>query len=132
MARLTGQGAAVGVFVAVGNFLIFQHFMGASVADVKHTTSPLDTDVERMEREALYYSIGFTLLASAIVSNWDTFLVGGSAVVLMDFAYKHANAYNPQTKSMSPGGSASNAAISGGQGQAGLPDYTNADEGAYS
>lgn len=127
MARVTAQGAAVGVFVAVGNLLIFQHFMGSSVADIKYKTGPLDSQVEKTERQALYYSIGFTILSSAIVGSVDTFLVAGSAIVMADFAYKHANAVNPQSGTMQSPNSAGGALTGGGSP---MPDYTS--EGAYS
>ena len=121
MPRITAQGAAAGVFVAVGNLLIFQHFMGASVADVKHKSGPLDSDVEKMERQALYYSIGFTVLTSEIIGSVDTFLVAGTAIVMADFAYKHANAVNPHTGTMSSPNGAGGAIDGGGSP---MPDYT--------
>lgn len=127
MPRITAQGAAVGVFVAVGNLLIFQHFMGASVADVRYKTGPLDSDVEKMERQALYYSIGFTVLSSAIIGSVDTFLVAGTAIVMVDFAYKHANAVNPHTNTMSSPNQMGGAIDGGGSP---MPDYTSAE--AYS
>lgn len=126
MPRITAQGAAVGVFVAVGNLLIFQHFMGASVADVKYKSGPLDEQVEKMERQALYYSIGFTVLTSAIIGSVDTFLVAGTAIVMADFAYKHANAVNPVSGSMSGPNSAGGSLNGGGSP---MPDYTSG--GAY-
>lgn len=122
MPRITAQGAAVGVFLAVGNLLIFQHFMGASVADIKHKTGPLDSDVEKMERQALYYSIGFTVIASSIVGSLDTFLVAGTAIVAADFAYKHANAVNPMSGNMTSPNQAGGAI--GEAGGSPMPSYT--------
>lgn len=126
MPRITAQGAAVGVFVAVGNLLIFQHFMGASVADVRYKTGPLDGDVEKMERQALYYSIGFTVLSSAIIGSVDTFLVAGTAIVMADFAYKHANAVHPTSGKMGAPNTAGGAIDGGGSP---MPDFTS--DGAY-
>lgn len=88
----------VGVLVAVGNLLIFQHFM-PPVSDVKQGDQ-FNSDLEGSERTALLISVAFTSLVAGFVRSWDTFLTAGIVIVGVDFAYKHANAIHPDTGTM--------------------------------
>lgn len=93
----------VGVLVAFGDFLIFQHFM-PTVTDVK-AADQFNPLVESSERTALVAATAFTAIVSTFVRSWDTFLIAGAAIVIMDFSFKHANAVNPDTGTMQgPGG----------------------------
>lgn len=88
----------VGVLVAFGDFLIFQHFM-PPVADVR-AADQFNPIAEGSERTALLVATGFTILVSGFVRSFDTFIIAGAAVVLMDFAFKHAVAVHPDTGTM--------------------------------
>lgn len=97
MAKLPSAGAVqLGVLVGFGNLLIFNHFVGASAADIK-TAEPFDIDIEKSERTALLAGIAFTVVAAGFVKSWDTFAIGGMALVIADFALKHANSVDPNT-----------------------------------
>jgi hypothetical protein len=109
----------LGVLVGLGDLLIFQHFM-PTVADVR-TADSFNPDIESAERTALLVTVAFTLLVSGAVRSLDTFVIAGAVIVATDFAYKHANAVNPNTGKMTP------VSNSGGGGDAAsvhpLPDY---------
>jgi len=85
----------VGVLVSFGNFLIFQHFM-PPVTDVK-AADQFNPLAESSERTALIAATLFTVLVSGFVRSWDTFLIAGAGIIMVDFAYKHAIAVHPDT-----------------------------------
>jgi|HubBroStandDraft_5_1064220.scaffolds.fasta_scaffold1245627_1 hypothetical protein len=108
----------VGVIGAVGEFLIFNHFM-PPVIDVR-ANQPYDGEIEKSERTALLVGTAFLVLLSAFTAKVETFAIVGGALVAIDYAYKHANAVHPGTGTM--------------QGQMGedqslyaVPDYETAD-----
>src|ERR1700678_4436005 len=88
----------LGVFVGLVDTIIYLHFL-PPVADIK-TFPPNNKDVETSERTALLTTTAFTLLVAGFARSWDTFIIAGAVIVATDFAFKHANAYNPETKSM--------------------------------
>jgi hypothetical protein len=99
MAALPNRHAVeVGVLVAFGDFLIFQHFM-PPVADVR-AADQFNPLAEGSERTALLVATAFTVLVSGFVRSFDTFIIAGAAVVMMDFAFKHAVAVHPETGTM--------------------------------
>jgi hypothetical protein len=103
MPSLNRHAVEVGVLLAVGNFLIFSHFM-PPVTDVK-AAEQFNPLVESSERTALLVSTAFSGLVAGGIKSWDTFLIAGSAIIVIDFAYKHANAVHPDTGTMTaPGG----------------------------
>jgi hypothetical protein len=103
MPSLNRKAVEVGVLTAIGNLLIFQHFM-PPVTDVK-ASDQFNPLAESSERTALLVAVGFSAVVAGGVKSWDTFLVAGIAIVVIDFAYKHANAVHPDTGTMSgPGG----------------------------
>lgn len=93
----------VGVLVAFGNYLIFQHFM-PPVTDVR-AADQFNPLAESSERTALIAATVFTTLVSGFVRSFDTFIIAGAGIVIIDFAFKHAIAVNPDTNTMAgPGG----------------------------
>jgi hypothetical protein len=88
----------LGVGVGLVNSLIFMHFL-PPVADVR-TAEPYNQDIEGSERTALLATTMFTLLVAGFAKSWDTFIIGGVVIVGVDFAFKHANAVNPDTGKM--------------------------------
>lgn len=103
MASLNRHAVEIGVLLSVGNLLIFQHFM-PPVTDVK-ASEQFNPLVESSERTALLVSTAFSGIVAGGVRSWDTFLIAGMAIVILDFAYKHANAVHPDTGTMTaPGG----------------------------
>jgi hypothetical protein len=103
MASLNRRGVEVGVLLAVGNLLIYQHFM-PPITDVK-VSDQFNPFVESSERTALLVATAFSAIVAGGIRSWDAFLVAGVAIVAIDFSYKHANAVNPDTGTMAaPGG----------------------------
>ena len=113
------HGVEAGVFLGIGNALIFNHFM-PSVADVK-TGQPFDPVIEGSERTALLATTALTVIVAGGLRSWETFAVAGLTIVVLDFAYKHANAVHPDTGKM----------VQPESGQLDnvhpLPDYTTGD-----
>jgi hypothetical protein len=98
------RAVQLGVLVAIGNMLIFQHYLPPVVDE--RQGDQFDVSAERAEREALFVSLAFSAIIAGYVKNWHTFVIGGLAIVAIDFAHKHANAIHPFTQSMQvPGGS---------------------------
>lgn len=126
MATFNRNAVQLGVLVAVGNMLIFQHFM-PPVSDIKMGDQH-DRAIESSEREALVVSVIFTAAAAGFVRSWDTFLVAGVVIVGIDFAYKHANAVHPDTgKVATPGAQMLGDGSGGDNSMQPLPDYQGTD-----
>lgn len=94
-----GHKSLIGAITAVGNIAIFQHFTGASIADVR-MADPFDNDMESAERHALFMSIAFTGLVSVLTRSKEVFIIGGAVILFEDFSIKHANAVHPDTGKM--------------------------------
>jgi hypothetical protein len=110
----------LGVFVGLVDTVIYLHFL-PPVADVK--ALPANTpDIESSERTALLVTTAFTLLVAGFARSWDTFIIGGAIIVGVDFAFKHANAVNPETGSMT--GAPENTGLDNAHP---MPDYTEAN-----
>jgi hypothetical protein len=92
----------VGVIGAVGEFLIFNHFM-PPVIDVR-SNEPNNSEIEKSERTGLIVGAAFLVLLTAFTQKVETFAIAGGALVAIDFAYKHANAVNPNSGTMEGGG----------------------------
>lgn len=88
----------VGVIGAVGEFLIFNHFL-PPVLDVR-ANEPYNSEIEKAERTALIVGTAFLLLLTAFTRRSETFAIVGGALVGVDFAYKHANAVHPASGTM--------------------------------
>jgi hypothetical protein len=89
----------IGVIGAVGEFLIFSHFM-PPVIDVR-ANQPYDGEIEKSERTGLIVGTAFlALLTSFSPGKLETFAIVGGALAVMDFAYKHANAVQPGSGTM--------------------------------
>jgi hypothetical protein len=91
----------VGVIGAVGEFLIFNHFM-PPVCDVR-SQQPYDSELEKSERTGLIVGTAFLALLTAFTQKVETFAIVGGALVAIDYAYKHANAVHPSTGTMQGG-----------------------------
>lgn len=116
---LSKSAVEVGVIGAVGEFLIFNHFM-PPVIDVR-ANQPFDSEIEKSERTALLVGAGFLVLLTAFTAKVETFAIVGGALVAVDFAFKHANAVNPLS-----GGMMSDPGMSD-QDLYAVPDYEQAE-----
>lgn len=96
---LSRSAVEIGVIGAVGEFLIFNHFM-PPVIDVR-ANHPHDSEIEKSERTGLVVGAAFlALLTSFSPGRLETFAIIGGSLVAIDFAYKHANAVHPASGTM--------------------------------
>jgi hypothetical protein len=96
---LSRSAVEIGVVGAVGEFLIFSHFM-PPVIDVR-ANQPHDSEIEKSERTGLIVGATFlALLTGFSPGKIETFAIVGGALLAMDFAYKHANAVHPASGGM--------------------------------
>jgi hypothetical protein len=95
-----GNGMVVGVMVGVADVLIWKHFVGPSVSDIKSEFGAFDQNIESTERTALLVCTGFTLVVAGFARSAEVFAIGGLVILALDFATKHANAVDPQTGGM--------------------------------
>jgi len=99
---LSKSAVEVGVVGAVGEFLIFQHFM-PPVCDVRGQ-QPYNTELEKSERTGLIVgTIFLALLVGFSPGKMETFAIAGGTLAVLDFAYKHANAVQPGSGTMQGG-----------------------------
>jgi hypothetical protein len=96
---LSKSAVEMGVVGAVGEFLIFNHFM-PPVADVR-ANQPYDKGLESSERTGLLVGAAFlALLTGFSPGKLETFIIVGGSLLMIDYAYKHANAVQPATGTM--------------------------------
>lgn len=96
---MSKSAVEIGVIGAVGEFLIFNHFM-PPVIDVR-ANQPHDQEIEKSERTALIVGTAWgALLTCMSPGKIETFAIVFGGLVALDFAYKHANAVNPGSHSM--------------------------------
>jgi hypothetical protein len=116
---LSRTAVEIGVIGAVGEFLIFNHFM-PPVIDVR-ANQPYDTEIEKSERTGLVVGAAFlALLTTFSPGKIETFAIVGGALLAIDYAYKHANAVHPATHTMQNDLGADQALYA-------LPDYEQAE-----
>jgi hypothetical protein len=121
---ISRSAVEVGVVGALGEFLIFNHFM-PPVVDVRANEAN-NSELEKSERTGLIVGAAFLVLLTAFTQKVETFAIAGGALVAIDFAYKHANAVSPASGTME--GSA------GGQEQSlyAIPDYEQSEGTGWS
>ena len=112
-----GLETLAGVGAAAASLLIYSHFV-PSVADQRQV-EPFNSDLEKAEREALVASTAFLLVTAGITRSIRTFIIGGVAIIGIDFAMKHANAVNPADGKMASAAQSANAVSYP------MPDYSS-------
>lgn len=111
---LSRTAVEIGVVGAVGEFLIFNHFM-PPVIDVRANQAN-DSEIEKSERTGLLVGAAFlALLVSFSPGRLETFAIAGGGLAAIDWAYKHANAVHPDSGTVQGGG--------GDQSLYAIPDY---------
>ena len=88
----------IGGAAAVVAIEIYRHFV-PNMSDVR-TATPFNSDIESAERQALVASTGFVLVTAGLTRSLEVFIIGGLAIVALDYATKHANAVHPDTGKM--------------------------------
>jgi hypothetical protein len=89
----------IGAVIAVADVLVYKHFVGPSIADIR-TADSMNSDLEKAERTGLIAGSVFTLVVAGLARSATVFAIGGITLVALDFATKHANAVNPNTGKM--------------------------------
>lgn len=122
--RSEGMKILIGVAAAAGGILVYDRFV-PNAADIR-TAEPFDQDIETAERQGLFAATAIVLVAAGLARSLEVFIIGGIAIVGIDFAIKHANAVSPATGKMSGA-----SALSGVSTSYPMPDYaTGQDEAA--
>ena len=101
-----GHKSLIGAITAVGNIAIYNHMVGANIADIR-LAEPFDADMESAERRALFASLAFTGIVAVLTRSKEVFIIGGAVILFEDFTIKHANAVNPDTGKMAHPGAPS-------------------------
>jgi hypothetical protein len=100
MARVSGEGTKIlaGTIAGLASIMVFDYVMPPN-EDIRAST-PFNSDIESMEREALAISVGLVLITAGVMRSVEVFIIGGAVIIGVDFATKHANAINPDTGKM--------------------------------
>lgn len=88
-------GTTAGLLTAAGVYLIYNNAL-PTTAELR-MTSPNNTDAESSRKSAAWLSAILVGTVFVVTKNLDTFLIGGSALVGIDWMHKHANAVHPAT-----------------------------------
>lgn len=117
------NSVTVGLLTALGEYLIYNHAL-PSTADVRGV-SPHNNDLETARQHAARNAAILLGVVSILSRDLNVLIIGGVALVGIDFMSKHANGVNPATGSLD--------ASAGSQSVApnvySLPDYSDADAG---
>jgi len=113
----------IGVAAAAAGILVYDRFV-PSAADIRQA-EPYDTDIETAERQGLFAATAIVLVSAGLAKSLEVFIIGGVAIVGIDFAIKHANAVNPSTGKMQGA-----SAMSGVSTSYPMPDYQVDDQAA--
>lgn len=94
----------VGLLSALGTYAIYAHQLPQN-ADLRATPAHND-DAEAARKQAAIESTVLLGIIFAVTRDFNAFIIGGVATLLIDSSYKHANAVNPGTGrvDMSSGG----------------------------
>ena len=97
------SAVTTGVLEAIGVYLIY-HKVAPSMADV-HASPSNDSTVEATRKKAAIESAVLLGTVFAITRDLNAFIIGGVAMLAIDYSYKHGNAVNPATGKMDTGNS---------------------------
>lgn len=88
-------GTITGLLQAVGVVAIYRTAM-PRITDIR-SAMPHDDDVEKARRAAAIESAALVGLVFVVTRNFDSFIIGGAALVIADYMFKHANSIHPNT-----------------------------------
>lgn len=89
------SATTVGLLSAAGVYLIYQNAL-PTLADIR-VSEPHDSDVEKARKHAAWESAALIGAVFLVARDFNSFIIGGAALVGIDFLHKHANAVNPTT-----------------------------------
>lgn len=121
--RSEGMKILIGVAAAAAGILVYDRFV-PNAADIR-SAEPYNADIETAERQGLFAASAIVLVSAGLARSLEVFIIGGAAIVIIDFAIKHANAVSPATGKM-----AGSPAMSGVSTSYPMPDYSMGSEAA--
>lgn len=121
--RGEGMKILIGVAAAAAGILVYDRFV-PNAADIR-SAEAYNPDIETAERQGLFAATAIVLVSAGLARSIEVFIIGGAAIVILDFAIKHANAVNPSTGKMQ-----GPAATSGISTSFPMPDYSTSDQAA--
>jgi hypothetical protein len=89
----------VGLATAGLVFAIYSNVTPTSIAGIR-IGEPNDPDVSGTERAATWTAAAAVSGISLIAKDPTIFVLGGSMVIVMAWLHRHANAYDPETRSV--------------------------------
>lgn len=104
------SAVTTGILEAIGIYLIYNGSM-PSLIDLKSAPQH-DSTAESTRKTAAIESAALLGIVFAITRDFNAFIIGGVAMVGIDFMFKHGNAVNPQTGKMDTSGSGQSVAPS--------------------
>lgn len=85
----------VGLLEAIAVYALYSHAL-PTLGDVRGV-SPDNSDVESARKHAAIESTVLLGVVFAITRDFNAFIIGGVATILVDMSFKHANMVNPAT-----------------------------------
>jgi hypothetical protein len=86
------------VALAVGTMVYAVHNNATpTIADLR-SAPPNDATIEASRMTATWTSAAIVAFVSIVAKDPNIFIIGGAAVVAMDFWTRHSNAVNPETQ----------------------------------
>lgn len=92
----------VGLLEAIAVYEIYQHAL-PSTADTRGVSS-YNSDIETSRKHAAIEATVLLAAVFAVTRDFNAFIIGGIATVLVDASFKHANAVSPATGSVDTAG----------------------------
>lgn len=89
------NATGIGLLGAVGVFLIYDNAL-PSITDIC-SAQPHDDDVEKARKHAAWMGAGLAVGMFVLGRDYNSFIITGGALAVIDVAYKHANALNSAT-----------------------------------
>lgn len=123
------SGIGVGVITAIGVYEIYKNALPTATA--VRNASPHDTDVEGARKGAAIKSavlVGGVFLLSR---DLNAFILSGSALIGIDYMFKHSNAINPGTGKLDASGGGQSIAPGTAVALQPLPEYGETSDGGY-
>lgn len=85
----------VGLLEAIAVYEIYNHAM-PSTADIRGVAQH-NPDIETTRKHAAIESVVLLGVVFAVTRDFNAFIIGGVATILVDMSFKHANAVSPAT-----------------------------------
>jgi hypothetical protein len=100
MALKPQESLATGAALAFGIIALYDHFM-PNIADQKAAPANLNV-LDKARFHATIVACAIVGGVSVLAKDPTIFVIGGTTVVALDFAHRHANAVNPATQQVAP------------------------------